>query len=144
MGHCYLLPSPTAPSAEILLGCRNRRNPPFHKHFAITERPPPGLLHPGRSPSTAACMATPRYDSPAQDPSIAQLVERWTVDGWRVARLAGIHRSLVQFRLEGLSLLLPLPSFTCLLGVSTLRPHRLRCWRKRDVPIPGIEPEPPG
>ena len=36
----------------------------------------------------------------AHVPSIAQLVERWTVVG---LRKAGIHRSLVRIRLEGVS-----------------------------------------
>ncbi len=48
-----------------------------------------------------ASHATPRAHTPTHDPSIAQLVERWTVGGWRVTRRAGIHRSLVQIRLEG-------------------------------------------
>ena len=44
----------------------------------------------------------------ASTPSIAQLVERWTV----VGRTSDIHRSLVQIRLEGF-LALTFPGWLC-------------------------------
>ena len=53
-------------------------------------------LHPGSGPHKKT-LYWPFLLTAAETPSIAQLVERWTV----VGHTSDIHRSLVQIRLEG-------------------------------------------
>ena len=131
MGHVHLLQTlahrptgtqahrPTGPSAK----CRKNRNTQNAKQYATQYallqalcRHDAATLHDPRAERWPCCCAsaaryghhashaTPQAQTPTHDPSIAQLVERWTVGGWRGTRRAGIHRSLVQIRLEGVAL----------------------------------------
>lgn len=83
--------------------------------------------HPVRSCRRAKSVLhdTISYRAPLQQPSIAQLVERWTVEDTR----AGIHRSLVQIRLEGIG---DIPRCSFLVGAGhTAGPQQPRTFPPR-------------